>query len=72
MLSLLNSIRPLGVFVENRIKEMKTGGDIEFHYISKTENPVDIASRGASACALQHSILCWHGPDWMVEIRGQQ
>ena len=69
MLSWLHSQRPLGRFVENRIKEMKEDREINFHYISTTENPADIASRGASACELQHNRLWWHGPDWMVQTR---
>ena len=69
VLSWFNSTKPLGTFVENRIKEMKTDRDIEFHHISTTENPADIASRGASARDLQHSMLWWHGPDWMVKTR---
>ena len=69
VLSWLNSTKSLGTFVENRIKEMKTDRDIEFHYISTTENQADIASRGTSARDLQHSMLWWHGPDWMVKTR---
>ena len=48
---------------------MKEDKDIKFHYISTKENPADIASRGASACELQHNRLWWHGPDWMVNTR---
>ena len=48
---------------------MKEDRDINFNYISTTENPADIASRGASARGLQHNRLWWHGPDWMVETR---
>ena len=52
VLKWLNSKKQLGIFVENRITEMKEDKDIRFHYISTTENPADIASRGASACEL--------------------
>ena len=69
VLSWLHSQRPLRTFVENRIKEMKEDREINFHYISTTENPADIASRGASARELQHNRLWWHGPDWMVNTR---
>ena len=65
VLNWLNSKRPLGTLVENRIKEMKEDRDMYFHYISKTENPANITSRGASARELQHNRLLWHGPDWV-------
>ena len=41
---------------------MKEYRDIKLHYISTTENPADIASRGASARELQPNRLWWHGP----------
>ena len=69
VLSWLHSHRPLGTFVENRIKELMEDREINFHYISTTENPADIASRGASVRELQHNRLWWHGPDWMVKTR---
>ena len=69
VLNWLNSKRPLATFVENRIKEMKADKAIKFHYISTTENPADIASRGASARELQHNRLWWHGPDWITKTR---
>ena len=69
VLNWLNSKRTLGTFVENRIKEMTENQDINFHYISTTENPADIASRGTSVQELQHNKLWWHGPDWMVKTR---
>ena len=48
---------------------MKEDTDIKYHYISTKETPADIASRGASACELQHNRWWWHGPDWMTNTR---
>ncbi|MEW8544195.1 MAG: hypothetical protein AB2693_11735, partial [Candidatus Thiodiazotropha sp.] len=69
VLNWLNSKRTLGTFVENRIKEVKKDRDVNFHYISTTENPADIASRGASVREIYNNKLWWHGPDWMARTR---
>ena len=69
VLNWLKRKKQLGVFVENRITEMKGDKNIKFHYISTTENPADIANRGISACELQHNRLWWHELDWMVKTR---
>lgn len=69
VLNWLNTKKPLGTFVDNRIKEMKEDKDIYFHYISTTENPADIASRGTTARELQNNPLWWHGPDWMAKTK---
>ena len=67
VLNWINSHKALGTFVENRVKEIKADKDIIFHYISTTENPADIASRGASTCELRDDRLWWHGPDWLTQ-----
>ena len=53
VLNWIQSERPLGTFVENRVKEIKTDKDINFHYISTTENPADKANRGTSTRELR-------------------
>ena len=58
---------PLGTFVENRVKEIKTDKDIKFHYISTTENPADKASRGTSTRELRNDRIMWHGLEWLVQ-----
>ena len=45
VLNWFHSQRPLGTFDENRLKEMKEDREINFHYITTTENPADIARR---------------------------
>lgn len=67
VLSWINSQRALGTFVENRVREIKADKDIIFHYISTTENPADIASRGTSTQELRDDRMWWHGPDWLTK-----
>lgn len=67
VLNWINSQRTLGTFVENRVKEIKSDKDIIFHYISTTENPADIASRGTSTRELTDNRMWWHGPDWLTQ-----
>ena len=40
------------VFVQNRLKEIKSHKDIKFRYVTTTQNPADLATRGVSAEAL--------------------
>ena len=67
VLNWIQSERPLGTFVENRVKEIKTVKDINFLYISTTENPADKASRGTSTRELRDDKIWWHGPEWLVQ-----
>ena len=57
VLNWINSHKVPGTFVENRVKEIKADNYIIFLYISTTENPADIASRGASTCELRDDRL---------------
>ena len=67
VLKWINSQRALGTFVENRVKEIKADKDIIFRYISTTDNPADIASRGTTTQDLRDDRNWWHGPDWLTE-----
>ena len=62
VLNWIQSERPLGTFVKNRVKEIKADKDINFHYISTTENPADKASRGTSTRELRVDRIWWHDP----------
>ena len=44
VLNWLKTMKPLSVFVKNRVTQITNGGDISFHYISSQENPADMAS----------------------------
>ena len=69
VLSWISSTKPLKKFVENRVKEIKEDKDINFRYISTTENPADMASRGTSTLELKENRLWWHGPEWTTKSR---
>ena len=67
MLNWIQSERPLGTFVENRVKEIKTDKDINFHYISTTENTADNASCRTCTRELRDDRIWWHGPEWLAQ-----
>ncbi|XP_045185375.2 uncharacterized protein LOC123543362 [Mercenaria mercenaria] len=62
VLSWIATDKPLSVFVQNRVNEIKQQSNIKFGYIPSAENPADKASRGCSLQSLIASDLWWHGP----------
>ena len=65
VLNWLKTMKPLSVFVKNRVAQITNGGDISFYYISSQENPADMASRGLEVNNLQHSSLWQHNCVWL-------
>ena len=63
----MTSHKPLPVFVQNRLKEIKSHKDIKFSYVTTTQNPADLATRCVSAEALIDNQLWWHGPSWLSD-----
>ena len=61
----MKSNKPLPTFVQNRLKEISSNKDIKFRYISTSQNPADLATRGLTANELIHSNLWWYGPAWL-------
>jgi len=61
----ITSKRTLTVFVENRLKEIRSS-DITFRYISTTDNPADIPTRGTTVTQLENCSLWWKGPKWLT------
>ena len=59
--------KPLPVFVQNRLKEIKSHKDIKFRYVTTTQNPADLATRGVSTEELINNQLWWHGPSWLSD-----
>lgn len=53
-----------GVFVANRVHEIRSS-EAEIRWVSGTQNPADLPSRGMTASELKNSQLWWHGPQWM-------
>lgn len=64
VLSWIETSKVLPVFVTQRIKEIHSLPNLQFHYVPTTENPADLATRGTSVQALKDS--CWfQGPAWL-------
>ena len=61
----LKTKKPLSVFVDNRIKEIRQQPDMKFRYIASSHNPADLAMRGVTVSELNKSSLWWHGPSWL-------
>lgn len=53
------------IFVENRLKEIRSTKNLICHYVSTEENPADIGSRGCTVKELKTSNKWWHGPSWL-------
>ncbi len=62
----ISSKKSQPVFIENRLKEIRSHDDVTFGYVNTKENPADIASRGCSLQTLKKHTLWWHGPNWML------
>ncbi|VDI12213.1 Hypothetical predicted protein [Mytilus galloprovincialis] len=62
----ISTKKDLGVFVKNRITEIKIHKDVKFLYVSTKENPADVATRGTSTRLLCDNSLWWHGPEWLL------
>ncbi|XP_046602575.1 uncharacterized protein LOC124296586 [Neodiprion lecontei] len=52
-------------FVRNRVTEIQEFARARWYHISGSENPADLASRGASPEQLQKSELWTFGPSWL-------
>ena len=59
--------KPLPVFVENRVREIRSQRDLSFRYIASDQNPADCATRGLAVVDIKSSSLWWHGPSWLLE-----
>ncbi len=66
ILQWLNSMEILQTFVQNRIKELRKTAEIEYRYVSGTENPADLATRGKPIRLLKDNELWWKRPEWLL------
>ncbi|XP_023248344.1 uncharacterized protein LOC111644037 [Copidosoma floridanum] len=68
VLSWLYSSEPVGNdLVDNyvhHIQELTAHGT--WRYVPSSDNPADIATRGAEPSTLQHNTLWWTGPSWLT------
>ncbi|XP_066603078.1 uncharacterized protein [Prorops nasuta] len=55
-------------YVANRVSYIQTElPSAEWKYVKTSENPADLASRGATPSELAKSKLWWYGPTWIKE-----
>ena len=57
--------KPLPVFVEKRLDEIRKEKDIIFGYIPSNQNTADFATRGLTVSEIIESDQWWHGPNWL-------
>ena len=62
----MKTTKPLPLFVENRIIEIRKEKDITFCYIPSNQNPADYATRGLTVPEIVDANLWWHGPGWLI------
>ncbi|XP_006812865.1 uncharacterized protein LOC102806117 [Saccoglossus kowalevskii] len=61
----IRSHKTLPAFVENRVREIRTGSFDDIKYCSAEENPADLLTRGITTNDLNRSKLWWEGPHWL-------
>ena len=66
VLNWIGSKRTLTKFVDNRLIEIRSDREINFHYIASLENPADFASRGLETEEIRNKDLWWYGPEWLL------
>ena len=68
VLQWLHSKKPLGIFIQNRVQEIRKNSDIsKWHYVNISEIPSDLISRDALPNQLLNSKVWWHGPSWLYK-----
>ena len=55
----------LSPFIQRRVGEIKSSGNIDFRYVATHDIPGDIASRGMGTKELQECKLWCYGPNWL-------
>ncbi|XP_045201835.2 uncharacterized protein LOC123555228 [Mercenaria mercenaria] len=63
----IKSTKVLPVFIQNRVKEIRSNQNINFKHVSGSENPADIASRSSYLKEVSNCELWWHGPQWLLQ-----
>jgi len=70
VLGWITSTKKQPVFIENRLKEIRSHFMFKFAHVRSENNPADMLSRGCSASELKHSDLWWHGPVHTQDFKG--
>ena len=66
----LKSMKPLAVFVENRVREIRKSTDIEYRYVRSSENVADIGTRITTFKEFSQSTWL-SGPGWLKLDEGK-
>ena len=68
-LNWIASTKKLPVFIENRVREIQTCPNIQFHHVTTDENPADLATRSFESTLndFMNNNLWWHGPSWLQQ-----
>jgi len=66
VLAWLTSMKPLQVYVANRVAQInELSCETQCYHTPTTDNPADLISRGIDVCALLSCQLWWNGPEWL-------
>ena len=63
----MKSNKPLPTFIQNRLNEISSNKGIKLRYVSTSQNPADLATRGITTEELMNSNLWWQGPSWLTD-----
>lgn len=64
----IRSIKPLKVFVENRVAKIHDAtNEMQWRHVRTHDNPADLVSRGVTPRELENNSLWWHGPSWLKQ-----
>ena len=63
----MKTYKPLPVFVQNRLREITSNMDFKLDYVSTSQNPADLATRGVPTNKLIRNNLRWHSLSWLTD-----
>ena len=63
----MKTYKPLPVFVQNRLREITSSMDFKLDYVSTSQNPADLATRGVPTNKLIRNNLRWHSLSWLTD-----
>jgi hypothetical protein len=70
VLAWLSSLKPLQVYVANRVAQIsELSCVVQWHHTPTADNPADLISRGVDVQTMISSELWWHGPRWLKKDR---
>lgn len=66
VLAWLSSLKPLQVYVANRVAQIsEISCVVQWHHTPTADNPADLISRGVDVQTMISSELWWYGPRWL-------